>query len=196
MPILARFYWLVNSAVTVVIVAVIVLILLRMIANKADLNPFAWTSLTIRRLTDPLIWPARRWLAGFGVNPKYAPLVAILVIILLGWMSLEILSTVTTTIEGILRSLNNHAVGPTIGYLLYGLLSFYNLLIFIRVIFSWANVSYSRRWMRFVISATEPLLGPLRRRIPLAGGFDISPILALLIVQVLQRVIERSLISG
>ena len=78
MIILGRVYWFINWLVIAVIVTVVLLVLLRLIANKADLNPFSRTSLSIRRLTDPLIGPVRRALMGFGVDPKFAPLVAIL----------------------------------------------------------------------------------------------------------------------
>ena len=138
----------------------------------------------------------RRVLVRAGVDPKYAPLVGILASILLGLFAVQIVSAATLTLDGIFRSLINHAMGPFIGYLLNGLLSFYILLIFLRVIFSWVNVSYSRRWMRLLVTVTEPLLGPLRRLIPLIGGFDVSPIVALLIVQVLQRVVAGMLIGG
>src|SRR5258705_5282235 len=196
MLILDRVFWLINSAVIVAITVVVALLLLRLIANLANPNPFGWTSQTIRRLTDPLIGPVRRVLVRAGVDPKYSPLVAILATILLGWFALQIVSGATMTLEGILRSLINHAMGPLIGYLLNGLLSFYILLIFLRVIFSWVNVSYSHRWMRLLVTATEPLLGPLRRAIPLIGGFDVSPIVALLIFQVLQRVVAGMLIRA
>ena len=196
MLILDRVFWLINSAVTVVIVVIIALMLLRLIANVVNPNPFGWTSQTIRRLTDPLIGPVRRALVRAGVDPKYAPLVTILATILLGWFALQIVSGVTMTLDGILRSLVSHAMTPFIGYLLNGLLSFYILLIFLRVIFSWVNVSYSNRWMRLLVNATEPLLGPMRRAIPLIGGFDISPLVALLIVQVLQTAVARTLIGS
>jgi YggT family protein len=196
MLILDRVFWLINSAVVVVIVVIVALMLLRLIANLTNPNPFGWTSQTIRRLTDPLIGPVRRALVRAGVDPKYAPLVGILATILLGWFALQIVTTATVTLDGILRSLINHAMGPFVGYLLNGLLSFYILLIFLRVIFSWVNVSYSHRWMRLLVSATEPLLGPLRRAIPRIGGFDVSPIVALLIVQVLQRVVAGMLIGS
>ena len=196
MLILDRVFWLINSAVFVAIVVVVVLMLLRLIANLTNPNPFGWASQTIRRLTDPLIGPVRRALVRAGVDPKYAPLVGILATILLGWFALQIVTAATVTLDGILRSLINHAMGPFVGYLLNGLLSFYILLIFLRVIFSWLNVSYSHRWMRLLVTATEPLLGPLRRAIPLIGGFDVSPIVALLIVQVLQRVVAGMLIGG
>ena len=196
MIILGRVYWFINWAVIAVIVAVVVLVLLRLIANQADLNPFGRTSLTIRRLTDPLIGPVRRALMGFGVDPKYAPLVAILMAVLLGWFSLQLVSNIANTVAGILLSLGKHAVVPIIGYLLYGLIGLYSLLIFIRIIFSWVMVGYSNRVMRFLVNATEPMLAPLRRFVPLVGTFDISPIVAFIILWIFQGAIAGTLLKG
>ena len=196
MIILDRLYWVLTRAVIAVIVAVIVLVLLRLIANKADLNPFGWSSRTIHRLTDPLIGPVRRALVGFGVDPKYAPLVTILIVILLGWFSWQLVASIANTIAGVLFSLGRHAVVPIIGYVLYGLLSLYTLLIFIRIIFSWVMVSYSNRVMRFLVNATEPMLGPLRRWVPPLGMFDISPFVAFIILWLFQAAIRGTLLSG
>ncbi len=205
MLILDRLYWLLNSAIIVAIVAMIVLILLRFIANQADLNPFAWTSLTIRRLTEPFIAPVRRGLMGFGVDPKYAPLVTILLTILLGWFSLQLVSSIANTLAGVMLSLKTKAVAQFVGYVLYGLLGLYSLLIFIRIIFSWVMVSYSNRVMRFLVNATDPLLLPLRRLMsgsgwlrnsPLVGRFDLSPIVAFLILWLFQAAIAGTLLKG
>ncbi len=160
------------------------------------LNPFGRTSLTIRRLTDPLIGPVRRALMGFGVDPKYAPLVAILMAVLLGWFSLQLVSNIANTVAGILLSLGKHAVIPIIGYLLYGLIGLYSLLIFIRIIFSWVMVGYSNRVMRLLVNATEPMLAPLRRLVPLVGTFDISPIVAFIILWIFQGAIAGTLLKG
>jgi YggT family protein len=196
MIILERVYWFISWAVIAVIVTVILLVLLRFIANQADLNPFGRSSLTIRRLTDPLIGPVRRALMGFGVDPKYAPLVTILLAVLLGWFSLQLVTSLANTLAGVLLSLSRHAVIPVIGYVLYGLVSLYVLLIFIRIIFSWVMVSYSNRVMRFLVNATEPMLGPLRRIVPLVGNFDISPIVAFLILWLIQGAIAGTLLRG
>jgi YggT family protein len=196
MIILDRIFWFTSWAVISVIVAVIVLMLLRLLANQADLNPFGWSSLTIRRLTDPLISPVRRALMGFGVDPKYAPLVTILLAVLLGWFALQLVSSIANTIGGILFSLREHAVVAVVGYVLYGLLGFYTLLIFIRIIFSWGMVSYSNRVMRFLVNATEPMLGPLRRMVPPLGTFDISPIVAFIILWLFQAAIAGTLLRG
>lgn len=196
MIILGRVYWFINWAVIALIVSVIVVVLLRLIANYADLNPFSRTSMTIRHLTDPMIGPVRRTLMGFGVDPKFAPLVTILIAILLGWFSLQLVSSIANTLAGILLSLSKHAVVPIIGYLLYGLIGLYSLLIFIRIIFSWVMAGHSNSVMRFLVDATEPLLGPLRRIVPAIGTFDISPIVAFIILWLFQGAIAGTLLRG
>jgi YggT family protein len=108
---------------------------------------------------------------------------------------LQFVATATGILDGLLRSLAGHAVVPFVGYLIYGLLSFYTLLIFARVLFSWVNLSYSNRWARFLINATEPLLAPLRRLVPIVGGFDISPIIAWLIIEILKHAVLVTLIN-
>jgi YggT family protein len=203
MFILGKVYWIISTAIIAAIVAMIVLVLLRLIANQADLNPFARTSLTLRRLTDPFIGPVRRGLMGFGVDPKYAPLVVILLTILLGWFGVQLALSIANTLAGILLSLSRHATVPIIGYVLYGLLSLYSLLIFIRIIFSFGMVGHSNRVMRFLFNVTEPLLGPLRRmlasssmmRSAAVGRFDFSPIVAFLIVWLLQAAIAGTLLN-
>jgi YggT family protein len=180
--------------VTTAILLVVALIVLRLIANYADLNFFSWPSVTIRRLTDPLINPVRRALMGFGVDPKYAPLVAILITILLGWIVLQVTGTILMTISGVLSGIQQHAIARVVGHLLSGLLAIYTLLIFVRIVFSWVNVSYSNRVMRFLVNATEPLLGPLRRTIPPVGMFDISPFVAFIILWLLQAAIQGTLL--
>jgi YggT family protein len=196
MIILDRLFWFTTWAIIALIVAVIVLMLLRLLANQVDLNPFGWSSLTIRRLTDPLIGPVRRALMGFGVNPKYAPLVTILLTILVGWFALQLVSSIANTLAGILYSLGAHAVVPIAGYVLYGLLGLYTLLIFIRIIFSWGMLGHSSRIMRFLVNATEPMLAPLRRMVPPVGTFDISPIVAFIILWLLQAAVAGTLLRG
>jgi YggT family protein len=196
MIIIERIYWLVNWAIIGLIAGIIVLLVLRLIANQADLNPFSWSARTIRRLTDPLIGPVRRFLGSFGVDPKFAPLVAILLTVLLGYIGLQLITGIANTIAGVVLSLNERALTATLGYVLYGLLSFYSFLIFLRIIFSWGMVSYTNRFMRFLFNVTEPLLAPLRRLVPRVGAFDISPIVAFLIVWVFQLAIAGTLLRG
>jgi YggT family protein len=196
MLIIDRIFWFINSAVLLVIVAVIVLMIIRLIADAMDLNPFGWTSRTIRRLSDGIVIPVRGGLRGFGVDPKFAPLVVILLVILLGYFLLQLVETIAVTLSGVLQSAQRGAVIPVIGFILYGLLSIYILLIMIRIIFSWGMISYTNRIMRFLVDTTEPLLGPLRRMIPLLGRLDISPLVAILILWLFQAAVAGTLLRG
>lgn len=196
MIILERLYWFINWLIIAAIITVIVLLVLRLIANQVDLNPFSWSFRNIRRITDPFLMPVRRGLMRFGVDPKYAPLVTILLTILLGWFAVQLASSIANTIAGILFSLQRHVLAGLIGYVLYGLLSLYILLIFVRVIFSWGSMSHSNRFTRVAVNATEPLLGPLRRTVPLVGAFDISPIIAFIILWLIQAAIAGTLLRG
>jgi YggT family protein len=196
MLIIARTFWFLTVAVQVAIAAVILLMIIRLIADAMDLNPFAWTSRTIRRLSDGLVIPVRGGLRGFGIDPKFAPLVVILISVLLGFFVLQLVSTIFTTIAGVMESVPRGAFFWVIGFILYGLLSIYSLLIIIRIIFSWGMLSYSNRIMRFLVDVTEPLLGPLRRVVPPLGRWDISPIVAFLILWLLQAAVMGTLLRG
>src|SRR5689334_18600439 len=160
MLIIDRILWFVNSGIKIIIVAVIALMIVRLIAEAMDLNPFAWTSRTVRRLSDGFVMPVRGGLRGFGIDTKFAPLVVILVVILVGWFVLQLVSTVASTLVGIIGSAQSGSVFRIIGFILSGLISLYILFIVIRIVFSWGGLSYTNRLMRFLINVTEPLLGP------------------------------------
>ena len=196
MLIIERTLWFINSAISVVIVAVILMMIIRLMADAMDLNPFAWTSRTVRRLTDFLVVPVRGGLRDMSMDPKFAPLVVILLVILLGYLISWLVGTILGTVLGVWDSVRRAALITAIGYLIYGLLSIYLILIFARVIFSWGRLSYRNRIMRFLYNTTEPLLGPLRRTLPPLGPFDISPIVAGLIVLLFRAAVAGTLLSG
>ena len=67
---------------------------------------------------------------------------------------------------------------------------FYTLLIFIRIILSWVTMFWSpppalSPAIRVIYDLTEPVLGFFRRYIPPVGGFDFSPIILIVILQIL-----------
>ena len=176
------------------IVGVILLVLARVLVNYADMNPFSRTALNVRQFSDPLVNPVRRILISYNLDQKLAPFVTILITILIGWLLLELVSSVLFTLRGILTSLQDGALRPLIGYTLFGVLAVYSMLVVARIILSW-GMSFGTRLMRFLVRVTEPILGPFRRIIPPLGMFDISPIIVLLILQLFQRAIAGTLIN-
>jgi len=77
----------------------------------------------------------------------------------------------------------------------------YEFLIFIRVLLSWVNVNPYRPAINHPIvdvlyRITDPVLRPLQRLIPPIGGaIDISPIIALLLLEILRQVLVRILLG-
>jgi YggT family protein len=197
MTIIDRTFWFLTAAIETIIVAVIVLMIVRLVADAMDLNPFGWTSRTIRRLTDWLVIPVRGGLRNFGgMDPKFAPLVVILLAILVGFLILWLVGTIADTILGVLESVERRSMIRVLGHILYGLLSLYMLLIGIRIVFSWGQLSYRNRVMRFLVDITEPLLGPLRRMVPPLGWLDISPLVAILILWLFRAAVAGTLLAG
>jgi YggT family protein len=196
MQIIDRIVWFINSGLKIIIGAVIALMIVRLIADAMDLNPFGWTSRTVRRLSDSFIIPVRGGLRGFGIDTKFAPLVVILIGILLWWFVIQLVTTVAATLVGVIMSARSGAVFRVIGFIISGLISIYILFIVIRIIFSWGMLSYTNRVMRFLVNVTEPLLGPLRRMIPPIGWLDISPLVAILILWLFQQAVAGTLLSS
>lgn len=64
-----------------------------------------------------------------------------------------------------------------------------DLAILLRVLFSWINPDPYNPLVRFIYQVTEPILAPLRRYIPPFGGLDITPIVALIIMDLLRRIV-------
>ena len=64
-----------------------------------------------------------------------------------------------------------------------------NLAILARVLLSWVRVSPYHPAVELLYRITEPILAPLRRVIPSIGMMDISPIIALLLLQIIQEIL-------
>ncbi len=77
---------------------------------------------------------------------------------------------------------------------------FLSLMIFIRVIISWFPMAAGSNLGRFIYQITEPMLEPFRvlleKFIPRCPGLyiDFSPIIALLVIDIIKRVLLNILI--
>jgi YggT family protein len=75
--------------------------------------------------------------------------------------------------------------------------SLMNLAIFLRVILSWLPVLDPRHpAMRLLDDLTEPILAPVRRILPQTGPIDFSPLVALLLLGLVQRAVVSLLLGG
>jgi YggT family protein len=69
-----------------------------------------------------------------------------------------------------------------------------NILLLLLQAMSLLIIGRAGRWAvsKFVFNATEPVIGPLRQIIPSLGVIDITPIVALLLIQVLSQILRSA----
>ncbi len=72
----------------------------------------------------------------------------------------------------------------TVVGLLVGLLW---LLVLGRIWISWVDPTWRSRLARFLFSATEPMIAPVRRALPRTGMFDFSSLLVLVVLGLVWR---------
>jgi YggT family protein len=70
-----------------------------------------------------------------------------------------------------------------------------SLLLIVRVALSWFSPIPTNELTRWVYRLTEPVLAPVRALLPSLGGLDFSPMLALIAIQVLERLLVQTLIA-
>lgn len=183
--------WLVGWVVFLVFLTIL---LLRLIFNYADPNPFGAVGrfgYKIRKLTEKWVYPAARFLATFRIDPRLAPILTILIGLVLTYFALGIIENTFFIIDGLARGAATGNPKVIIGFVLYGLLSVLVLFIFIRFISFWF-VFTRKTFLGFVKRVTDPIMIPAQRLIPPVGMFDISAMIVLILISFLQMIVVRS----
>ena len=138
---------------------------------RADFrNPLAQG---ILRLTSPLVIPIRRIVPPFGRLDTATVLVAFVIQYIAVLLMLLIMG-VTPGIAPIAITSIVKLVVLSINLFVYA--------IFIRIILSWIAQGAYNPATAIITTLTEPVLRPFRRLVPPLGGFDISPIFAIILL--------------
>jgi YggT family protein len=164
---------------------------LRLIFNYADPNPFGAVGrfgFKIRKLTEKWVYPAARFLANFRVDTRLAPLVTLFIGLVVTYFASGIIQNTFFVIDGLSEGVLTGNPKKFIGYILYGLLSILVLFIFVRFLSQWF-VFTRKTFLGFVMRVTDPIMIPVQRLIPPIGMFDISAMLVLILIGLLQAVV-------
>ena len=169
------------------------LLVLRLIFSYSDPNPFGkigQLSFKIRKMTERFVYPAARLLANFKIDTRLAPIVTILMAGAITYFALGIIFNTFYVIDGLTAGVLLGKPMVIIGFILYGLLSVLVLFIFIRFISSWF-VFTRNTFLGFVKRVTDPILIPFQKLIPPIGVFDISAMVLLILISLLQSLVLR-----
>lgn len=193
-----QLYFLIRYAVVAVVMFAVLAMAVRLIFNYVDPNPFtafgrfaAW----VRQQTESFVRPAAQLLRRGGIDARVAPIITILGICVAAYFSLQLVHNVLFTFDGVFKSAASGRVVALVGYILYGTLAVYSLLIIMRIIFGYF-LSSINPLQRFLIRATNPILLPFQRFIPPLGVIDISPIIVLFLLNFLQVAVYGVLIAS
>ena len=164
---------------------------LRLIFNYADPNPFGAIGrfgFKVRKLTEKWIYPAARFLANFRVDTRLAPLVTLFIGLVLTYFASQIIGNTFFVVDGLSTGVSSGNPKMFIGFVLYGLLSLLVLFIFIRFLSQWF-VFTRKTFLGFVMRVTNPIMLPVQKLIPPIGMFDISAMVVLILIGLLQSVV-------
>ena len=171
--------------------AFLTLLVLRFIFNYADPNPFGTVGrfgFRVRKITERFVYPAARFLANFRVDTRLAPLLTMFIALVLTYFTSQIIGNTFFVIDGLTAGVATGNPKMFIGFVLYGLLSILILFIFIRFIAQWF-VFKRNTFLGFVTKVTDPIMLPVQKLIPPIGMFDISAMIVLILISLLQSVV-------
>ena len=164
---------------------------LRLTFNYADPNPFGKVGrfgFKIRKLTEKWVYPASRFLANFRVDTRLAPLVTLFIGLVFTYFASNIIGDAFFVVDGLSKGVTTGDPKMFIGFVLYGILSLLILFIFIRFLSQWF-VFTRKTFLGFVMKVTDPIMLPVQKLIPPIGMFDISAMIVLILIGLLQAVV-------
>ena len=154
------------------------------------LSPFGAVARFMRNSVDPLLKPIERRVVRAGGLPANAPWWALATVVLAGIVLLSLLEFLRSQIGFMYDSLTSGPRG-IVRLLITWVFAVVQLALIVRVLMSWIPVRPGAWWWRWSFAITEPILRPLRKVIPLIGMVDITPIIAWLVLGLLQGFVVR-----
>lgn len=188
MPVLLQLIELLKVAFFWAAVVLLVVFAGDWLVRTRRLNPFSPVARFFRRVVDPLVAPIEHRVVRAGGLPTSAPWWALVAVVISGILVIVLLQFLVGQI--MLASAATRSGGRGIYVLLVswatGLMQ---LALIVRVVASWFRISEYKRWIRWAIVLTEPILRPLRAMIPPLGMMDLSPFIAWFLIALLRSLL-------
>jgi YggT family protein len=155
----------------------LIAVLLRFLLQRVQADYYNPVSQLLVTVTNPALRPLRRVIPGYlGIDWS-----SILMLLLLQGLEICLIALLRT---GYIPALSGLVV-MTIAQLLRLTVYLYLILILIQVVLSWVNPGAYNPVTVLIFQLTEPLLRPARRAIPPAGGLDWSPLVVLILLNLI-----------
>ncbi|HNR91397.1 MAG TPA: YggT family protein [Dokdonella sp.] len=158
------------------------LIMLRVLLQLVRANFHNPICQFLYKATNPVLMPLRKLIPGWRRLDVAG--------VLLAYMLFVVEHAVISALLGRLPALPGLLVGA-LANLIGWLLVLIGVLIFVRAILSFVGSDSRHPVVPLLIQLTEPVLAPIRRRLPNLGGLDFSPMLAILAILLLRALVVQ-----
>lgn len=184
----AGFIAVVRIALFWVAVVVALIAALDWAVRTRRVQPFSAIARFCRRYVDPLLAPIERRVVRRGGLPSSAPWWMLGAVVVGGLLLLALLEFLGRFFLQIAwASSSPGRFGMTLVSWTFAVL---RIALIVRVVSSWFQISPWSKWIRWSYVLTEWMLAPLRRIIPTLGPVDITPLVAFLLLMILQSVLQ------
>ncbi|MBN1379464.1 MAG: YggT family protein [Gammaproteobacteria bacterium] len=129
----------------------------------------------IVKITNPPLLPLRKIIPSYG-GIDLAALILMLIVAIVQWLLIVLLRGYVPTITFLLAR--------SLAELVELFLNIYLFSILIQVVLSWIAPYQYNPVTILIHQLNEPLLQPIRRLLPSMGGFDFSPLIAVVLIQI------------
>jgi YggT family protein len=154
------------------------------------ISPFNAVARFCRSTVDPIIAPIERRVVRAGGSPASAALWALVVVVIGGILLLTLIDIIRLEVVRSIIASQEGSAG--IFHLLVSwTFTILKAAIVVRVISSWLPVSPYSPWVSWSYRLSEPILQPLRRVVPALGGLDITPIIAYILLSIVENLLFR-----
>jgi YggT family protein len=160
----------------------IFILLVRYFLQAFRANFFNPIAQTLVKITDPVLNPLRQYVPRVGRHDLASLLVALVLIVLMVWV-LGLMRGGQSLLTLVLMALY-------FAFLLVTDLFFWTILM--RAVASWVGNNRSPG-VALLEDLTDPLVRPVQKFLPPLGGFDLSPLAVLIVIQVLQMAVGNLL---
>lgn len=179
---------LLGMAFAAVGVALALVCLIDWMVRTRRVNPFGKVARFFRESVEPLMAPVERQLVRAGGVPSSAPWWSLAVVVLGGIVFLSLFDFVRGQIAAF-HFASQGGARSVVRMLIQWTFALLRMALIVRVVCSWIRVSPYSRWVRWAFTLSEPILRPLRQVVPTLGLIDITPIVAYLLLSLLERVV-------
>lgn len=151
------------------------------------ISPFNRIARFFRGHVDPVLAPIERIIVRAGGLPSSAAWWALVAYVILAILLLSMVQLVGQLLFQVVAMVNDPSTAGRV--LISWVFSILILALFVRVLSSWLPVSPYSKWIRWSYFLTEWMIRPLQRVVPRVGMFDITPIVAWLLLRLIAGVI-------